>query len=89
MEMKKIGLTETNLFHFHRIFKNGGQGVGSSEPPESPLDLTLLVLSIFPLGVKRGCSHRISAMSCLASVNTQRECAFLTDSFENTYFPGQ
>ena len=24
---------ETKLFHFHRIFKNGIQGGGSSEPP--------------------------------------------------------
>ena len=30
---KKIGLTETKLFHFHRIFKNGGGKGGSSEPP--------------------------------------------------------
>ena len=25
-------------FYFHRIFKNGGQGGGSSESPEPPLD---------------------------------------------------
>ena len=24
MKMKKIGLTKTKLFHFQRIFKNGG-----------------------------------------------------------------
>ena len=37
MTMKKIGLTETKLFHFHRIFKNGnGEGV-SSEPFLDPL----------------------------------------------------
>ena len=24
--MKSFGLTETKLFHFHRIFKNGGGG---------------------------------------------------------------
>ena len=24
MKMKQFGLTETKLFHFHRIFKNGG-----------------------------------------------------------------
>ena len=33
-----IFLIETKLFHFHRIFKNGGQGGGSSEHPEPPLD---------------------------------------------------
>ena len=41
MKMKLFGLTETKLFHFHRIFKNGTGGggeVGSSEPPEPPLD---------------------------------------------------
>ena len=36
--MKYFGLTETKLFHFHRIFKNGGWGGGSSEPHEPPLD---------------------------------------------------
>ena len=24
--MKSFGVTETKLFHFHRIFKNGGGG---------------------------------------------------------------
>ena len=42
MKMKKFGLTETKLFHFHRIFKNGGQGGGPSERPEPPLDPPLL-----------------------------------------------
>ena len=28
MEMNLFGLTETKLFHFHRIFKNGGRGGG-------------------------------------------------------------
>ena len=42
MKMKQFGLTETKLFHFHMIFKNGGRergggGRGSSEPPETPL----------------------------------------------------
>ena len=32
MKMKKFGLTETKLFHFHRIFKNGNGEVVSSEP---------------------------------------------------------
>ena len=33
---------ETKLFRFHRILKTGGGGgVGSSEPPEPPLDPTL------------------------------------------------
>ena len=31
MKIKKIGLIETKLFHFHRIFKNEGQVGGSSE----------------------------------------------------------
>ena len=34
-------LTDTKLFHFHGIFKNGGQGGCSNEPPEPPLDLPL------------------------------------------------
>ena len=40
MKMTQFGLTKTKLFHFHRIFKNGGGGggVGSSHPPEPPLD---------------------------------------------------
>ena len=36
MKMKKIGLIETKIFHFHMMFKNGGQGGGSSDPPEPP-----------------------------------------------------
>ena len=36
--MKKIDLTETKLFHLHRIFKNRGQERGSSKPHEPPLD---------------------------------------------------
>ena len=34
MKMKKNGLFETKLFHFHRLFKNGGREGGSSEPPD-------------------------------------------------------
>ena len=35
--MKELGLTETKLFHFHRILKmGGGQGWCSSEPPPPP-----------------------------------------------------
>ena len=37
MKMEKNGLIETKLFHFHRMFKNGGQGGGSSDPPEPPI----------------------------------------------------
>ena len=29
---------ETKLFHYHRIFQNGGMEGGSSEPPKPPLD---------------------------------------------------
>ena len=46
--MKSFGVTETKLFHFHRIFKNGGgvgegagrgfDRVGLSKPPEPHLD---------------------------------------------------
>ena len=35
--MKQFGL-ETKLFHFHGILKHIGQGGGSSELPEPPLD---------------------------------------------------
>ena len=38
MKMKYFGLTETKLFHFHWIFKNGERESGSSETPDSPLD---------------------------------------------------
>ena len=38
MEMKKFGLNETKLFHFHRIFKNGGRKGGLIESPEPSLD---------------------------------------------------
>ena len=34
MKMKLFGLNETNMFYFHRIFKNG-EGRGSSEPLEN------------------------------------------------------
>ena len=33
MKMELFGLTETKLFHFHRIFKNGERGGGSSKTP--------------------------------------------------------
>ena len=33
-----FGLAETQLFHFHRISKNEGQGGGSTGSPEPPLD---------------------------------------------------
>ena len=48
--MKSFGRTETKLFHVHRIFKNGGgedREVGSLEPPEPPLDLSLEFFSKF------------------------------------------
>ena len=35
MKMKFFGLTETKLFHFHRIFKNGGGGGGALTPSGS------------------------------------------------------
>ena len=39
MKMKSFGLTEIKLFHFHRIFKNGGQegGGGVRVNPLNPL----------------------------------------------------
>ena len=37
MKMKWLGLTETKLFHFYRIFKDGVWVEGSSEPTEPPL----------------------------------------------------
>ena len=42
----KYGLTETKLYHVHRIFKNGvGAGGGSSEPPppQRPIDPPLFM----------------------------------------------
>ena len=36
MKMKLFGLIETKLFHFHRLFKNGGQGGGCSNPLLNP-----------------------------------------------------
>ena len=50
MKMKKFGLTETKLFHFNGIFKNGGRG--SSEPHLDPplrshqLEWSVCVLSV-------------------------------------------
>ena len=38
IKMKQFGLTETKLFHFHRVFKKGR---GFEQPPEPPLDLPL------------------------------------------------
>ena len=40
MKKKLFGLTETQLFHFHRTFKNGGGGF--ERIPETPLDPPLL-----------------------------------------------
>ena len=45
--MKQFGLTETKLFHFHRIFKIGEEEWGSSEPPEPPLDPPLKSTYVF------------------------------------------
>ena len=43
MKMKLFGLTETKLFHVHRILKkNGGGEAGRGESSESPLDPPLL-----------------------------------------------
>ena len=37
MKIKSFGLSETKLFHLHRIFKNwGAGGWGSGEPPLDP-----------------------------------------------------
>ena len=41
MKMKQFGLSETKLFHFHRIFKIGGREGGSSELPGPLLDTPL------------------------------------------------
>ena len=43
MKMKDLVPIETNLFHFHRISKNGGRGGGSSEPHKPKLDPPLLI----------------------------------------------
>ena len=47
--MKSFGLTETKLFHFHRIFRNWGWGWrGSSEPPlDLPPPLQILCYNSF------------------------------------------
>ena len=53
MKMKSFGLTETKLFHFHRIFKNG-EGVGRVirakplKPPFHDHTVCLLVATIRP-----------------------------------------
>ena len=41
MKMKYFALTESKLFHFHRIFKNGGGGT-----PAPPLDPPLIKIII-------------------------------------------
>ena len=46
---KKNGLTETKLFHFHRVLKNGDEEGGSIEPPEPPLDPPLTAPLINPV----------------------------------------
>ena len=51
MKRKEFGLTETKLFHFHRIFKlgwGGGRGVGFDRTHRTPLDSPLYM---FPLKV--------------------------------------
>ena len=49
MKMKYFGLTETKLFNFHKIFKNGRRGGGSSEAPEPSLDLSKFLLLYIPV----------------------------------------
>ena len=44
MKTKEFGLTETKLFHFHRIFKNGERG--SSEPPLDPPLLWIVTIDV-------------------------------------------
>ena len=34
--MKQFGFIKTKLFHFHRIFKNGGRGGSASKPHLNP-----------------------------------------------------
>ena len=51
MKMNKFGLTETEtkLFHFHRIFKNGIFKNEGQEVLEPPLDLPLVFSFSFRL----------------------------------------
>ena len=52
--MKKIGLIETKLFYLHRIYKNGGQGGGTSAPPEPFRSVTAC------MGTKRKSHYNIN-----------------------------
>ena len=53
MKIKEFGLTETKLFHFDRILKSRGQGGGSSDSPEPPLDPPLCTdgVVVVPFGM--------------------------------------
>ena len=54
----EFGLIKTKLFHFHRIFKNGGGG-----PPEPPLDPPLLLITFansLEFGLRTGPTERPS-----------------------------
>ena len=46
--MKQFGLTETKIFHFHRIFKNEGGELGSSEPPRTPSGCATVYKVVYP-----------------------------------------
>ena len=52
MKMKLFGLTETKLFHFHRMFKSDGRGGGSSESPELPLPPRSATVTATPSGTR-------------------------------------
>ena len=45
MEMKKFGLTETKLFHFHRIFKKLGPGREVQANPLKPFSGSTTVIT--------------------------------------------
>ena len=73
MKMRQFGLTETKLFHFHRLFKNGGGGGGAgTKVRTNPLNLlwirhcnpTRCVSMCVKTGISINASDKYNEISC-------------------------
>ena len=80
--MKSFDLIETKLFHFHRIFKNGGRGGGFERTLWTPSGSTTAYLFCFKL---RNCQWHTLLRSC--SLNRCSSTAAIIFFFFSSTFP--
>ena len=93
MNMKYFGLSETKLFHLHRIFKNGGQGGGFKKTHMNPSGSATDRTSQQVHNLKTTfCSNNVVMTSCVASLlqgdhgRLRLPCAYL-QSRQNLHCP--